>query len=92
MGSSPQPTAGSGLGKVVPSVGTTGPFAWAIPPHGCADLPARHAGAGRGHRGGHGEAAAAGAAEGQGGRGSGHGAAIGHATGTRPETRFLKIT
>ena len=26
------------------------------------------------------------------GRGSGHGVAIGHATGTRPETRLLEIT
>jgi len=48
-------------------------------------------GARRGHRGGHGQAATSGPAQGTRGRGSGHGAAIGHATGTRPETRLLKI-
>jgi integrase len=56
-------------------------------------LPARHPGARRGHRGGHGQAATPGAAQGQDcGWGNGHGVVIGHATGTRPETRLLEIT
>ena len=41
---------------------------------------------------GHGQAVAAGAAQHQSKRGSGHGTAIGHATGTRPETRLVKIS
>jgi hypothetical protein len=56
-------------------------------------LPARHPGAGRGHRGGHGQAATPGAAQGQDcGRGSEHGVAIGHAAAARPETRLAEIT
>jgi hypothetical protein len=47
-----------------------------------ADLPARHPGSGRGHRGGHGQAAQAGPAQ-EGGRENGH------ATGTRPQASIL---